>query len=201
MLADLDLMLASYSSCDVSDLDIGQFLTDAMALMRASHVTLPPSVTNVSRGILTIEGTIADFVPNESILHIINAHIMRTSDPVEIAKNELEKMALDMRKAAEGASQAAAYSGEAVRMLTRGQLKVNMEVLGSDAPMAGLSKIMNRLTIGIIIAGLFIGSSMVSQVEFDGQVLVFGVPFISFFGFLGAFILSIWIIIDIWRRK
>ncbi len=199
MLADLDLLLASYASVDVADLDIGQMLADVMALMRSSRVTLPTAVTNVSRGIVTIEGTIEDFIPNESIMHIINAHIMRSGDPIERAKDELAGIALDVRKAAEGAGQAAAYSGEALRMLTRGQIKVNMEMLGSDAPMAGLSKIMNRLTIGIIIAGLFIGSSMFAQIE--GQVLVLGVPILSFFGFLGAFILSAWVIIDIWRRK
>ncbi len=199
MLADLDLLLSSYSSVDVADLDIGQFLTDMMALMRTSRVTLPSSIANVSRGIVTIEGTIAEFIPNDSILHIINAHILRTTDPIEQARDMLEAMVIDMRKAAEGAGQAAAYSGEALRMLTRGQLKVNMEMLGSEAPMAALSKIFNRLTIGIIIAGLFIGSSMFAQ--FGGEVFIFGVPFISFFGFLGAFILSIWVILDIWRRK
>ena len=198
MLADLDLLLASYASCDVADLDIGQFLSAVMALMRMSHVTMPSAVTNVSRGIVTIEGTIAEFIPNDSILSIINAHIMRSGDPIERAKGSLEDMALDLRKAAEGAGQAAAYSGEALRMLTRGQLKVNMEMLGSEAPMAAIAKIVNRLTIGIIIAGLFIGSSMYAQ--FGGETFIFGVPFISFFGFLGAFVLSAWVVVDIWRK-
>ena len=199
MLADLDLLLASYGSCDVADLDIGQLLSDIMALTRMSKVVLPTSITNVSRGIVTIEGTIAEFIPNESILNIINAHILRTGDPIERSKDAMQDIALDARKAAEGASQAAAYSGEALRMLTRGQLKVNMEMLGSEAPLATISKIINRLTIGIIIAGLFIGSSMYAQ--FGGETFILGVPFISFFGFIGAFVLSVWVVIDIWRRK
>ena len=198
MLADLDILLASYSSCDISDLDIGQFLADVLVLMRSYKITLPSSISNVSRGIVTIEGTIADFIPNESIIGIINDHIMRTGDPFEIAKDSLEEMALDARKAAEGAGQAAAYSGEALRMLTRGQLKVNMEMLGSEAPMHAISRIINRLTIGIIIAGLFIGSSLLALTA--GGPTIFDVPFISFFGFLGAFVLSAWVIIDIWRK-
>ena len=199
MLADLDLLLASYSSCDIADLDIGQFLADVLALMRMSKVTLPTSISNVSRGIVTIEGTIADFIPNESIIGIINAHILRSGDPIERTKGTVEDLALDIRKAAEGAGQAAAYSGEALRMLTRGQLKVNMEMLGSEAPMHAISRIVNRLTIALIIAGLFVGSSMFAQV--GGGPTVFDVPFISFFGFLGAFVLSVWVIVDIWRRK
>ena len=198
LLADLDLLLATYASCDLADLDIGQFLADVLAVTRVSKVTLPTSVANVSRGIVTMEGTLADFIANDNILSIINSHITRTSDPIEAVQDLLQDTLLEMRKASEGAAQAAAYSGEALRMLTRGQLKVNMEVLGSEEPIAGLSKIMNRLTIGIIIAGLFIGSALYSQ--FSNEATIWGVPVISFFGFLGAFILSVWVIVDIWRK-
>ena len=198
LLADLDLLLASYASCDVADLDIGELLAGVLSITRISKVTLPPSITNVSRGIVTIEGTIAEFIPNDSILDIINGHIRRSADPIEGAKDYLKDTAIELRKATEGAAQAAAYSGEVLRMLTRGQLKFNMEMLGSEAPMAAISKIVNRLTIALIIAGLFIGSSMFAEF---GEPFLFGVPFISFFGFLGAFILSVWVIVDIWRRK
>ena len=199
MLADLDLLLTSYASCDVKDLDIGQLLADVLSVTRLSQVTLPTSVTNVSRGIITIEGTVADFIENDSVASIINNHIRRTSDPFQMTQDFVEDALTEMRKASEGAAQAAAYSGEALRMLTRGQLKVNMEVLGSEAPMAALSKIMTRLTIGIIIAGLFIGSSMLAP--YSGDVSLFGVPALSFCGFLGAFVLSVWVVVDIWRRR
>lgn len=199
LLADLDMLLGSYASCDVQDLDIGQFLADVLSVTRTSKVMLPTSVANVSRGIVTLEGTIADFIPNDSMVGIINAHITRSADPITTAKDTLQDTLLELRKASEGAAQAAAYSGETLRMLTRGQLKFNMEMLGSEAPMAALAKIVNRLTIGIIIAGLFVGSSSFAQ--FGGQAEILGVPAISFFGFLGAFILSVWIVIDIWRRK
>ena len=199
LLADLDMLLSTYASCDVADLDVGQLLVDIMGITRLSQVTLPTSVTNVSRGIVTIEGTVADFIGNESVVGIINSHIRHSANSLESVKQSMFDMLVESRKAAEGAAQAAAYSGEALRMLTRGQLKLNMEMLGSEEPMAALSKIFNRLTIGIIIAGLFIGSSMYAQ--FRGEAEIFGVPFVSFFGFLGALILSLWVIIDIWRRK
>ena len=197
-LADLDLLISNYASCDVADLDIGQLLADVMSLTRVSKVTLPSAVTNVSKGIVTIEGTLQDFIANDSILGIINAHIVRTGDPFDNAKEKMMDMAIDMRKAADGATEAASYSGELLRMATRGQLKMNMNVLGSDELMASMAKIVNRLTMSIVIAGLFIGSSMYAQATGSGPFL--GVGFIPFFGFLGAFILSVWVVIDIWRK-
>ena len=54
-----------------------------------------------------------------------------------------------------------------------------------------------RMAIAIIVAGLFIGASIIAP--YGGDYGVFGVPFCSFFGFAGAFVLSVWVIIDIWR--
>lgn len=199
LLADLDMMLASYASSDVADLDVGQLLNDIMSVTRLSQVVLPTSITNVSRGIVTIEGTVADFIPNESIADIINTHIIHTGNPLEKSRDELIESAIELRRAAEGLTKASSYAGEALRMLTRGQLKVNMDMLGSEPLMASMSKIMNRMAISIVIAGLFIGSSLYATVV--EETFMFGIPFISFFGFLGAFALSVWVVFDIWRRK
>ena len=199
LLADTDNILRTYASCDVSDLDIGAFLNDVLAVTRASKCQMPSTITNVARGIVTVEGTVAPYIPNESIIGIINGHIMRSTDSVEQAKDTIMDAALVMRRAAEGLSSAAEYSGEALRMMTRGQLKMNMEVLGSEAPLLRLSKIVNRMTMGILAAGLFMGSSLFATTGLGPEIL--DVPAVSFFGFAGAFVLSAWIVIDIWRRK
>ena len=190
-LADLDLLLEDYGSCDVADIDIGMFLNDILMLTRSCKVTLPSSITSVSRGLVTLEGTILPFIPNENVVSIINAHIQRTKDPAEELAGAMEDLALALRSSARGSMDAAQYSGEALKMLTRGQLKVNTEVLGSEAPLSHLGKIVNRLTIGIIIAGLFIGSSMLSLSSMEPRLL--GVPVLAFFGYLGAAILSLWV--------
>ena len=198
-LADLDLLLSQYGSCDVADLDIGLFLGDVFALTRMSRVTLPSSITNVSRGIVSIEGTIASFIPDNNIINIVNEHIKRSSNPLSEFEDFLLNTARDTRKAAKGTLEAAELSGPMLKMLTRGQLKFNMEVLGSEAPMASLSKIVNRLTLGIITAGLFVGSSLFAP--YGSGPFVLGMPLLSFFGYAGAMVLSIWIVVDIWRRK
>ena len=198
-LADLDLLLADYGSCDVSEIDIGAFLNDILALTRQCKVTLPSSITSVSRGIVTIEGTVGPFIPNLNIVAIINDHIRHSKSDRDELIRALEDLTRSLRSSATGSLDALTYSGDALKMLTRGQLKMNMEVLGSEAPLARISKIVNRLTIALIIAGLFIGSSMLSLSTMEPRLL--GVPGLAFFGYLGAAVLSLWIVYDIARRK
>ena len=71
-LAELDIILEGYGSCDVADIDIGGLLNDIMLLTKQCKVTLPPSVTAVSRGIVTIEGTLSEYIANSNIVDIIN---------------------------------------------------------------------------------------------------------------------------------
>ena len=84
-------------------------------------------------------------------------------------------------------------------MLTRGQLKMNMELMGSDIPFRKLSRIFTRITLAVIVAALFIGSSLLSLSPLEPRFL--GVPVLANIGYVSAFLLSVWIVVDIWRRK
>lgn len=198
-LADLDLMLQDYGARDVADIDIGQFLNEILALTRQCKVTLPSSITSVARGIVTLEGTIAPYIPNENIISIINAHIANSKSASDELADAIKDLARSLRLSGKGALDSLQFSGEALKMLTRGQIKMNMEVLGSDAPLAGLSKIINRMALAMIVAGLFIGSSMLSLSAMEPRWL--GVPILAFFGYLGAAVLSVWIVASILRKK
>ena len=198
-LADLDLLLEDYGSCDVAEIDVGQFLSDIMQLTRSCNVILPASVTSVSRGIVTIEGTVAPYIPNQNIVAIINAHIKGKKGTREEIRDALEDLVRAIYSSGRGTLDAASYSGEALKMLTRGQLKMNMEVLGSEAPLAHLSRMINRVAIAMVIAGLFVGSSLMAGTAMEPRFL--GVPMLSFFGYFGSLVLSIWLIFSIWRRK
>ncbi len=128
-LADLDLLLEDYGSCDVAEIDVGLVLERHHAAHAIiCNVMLPASVTSVSRGIVTIEGTVAPYIPNQNIVAIINAHIKGKKGTREEIRDALEDLARAIYSSGRGTLDAASYSGEALKMLTRGQLKMNMEV-------------------------------------------------------------------------
>lgn len=197
-LAELDNVIESYGAVDVEAIDIGALLSDIMVLTQECKVTLPASVTAVARGIVTIEGTLAECIANANIVDIINGHIMRNKDPEEELKRRTLETALAINSAGKSLVKAAEYSGETLHMLSRGQLKFNMEMLGSDEPMQKLARIMNRFTVSLIIAGLLVSGSLIIAVDMPR---VFGLPVLSFIEYVSAFVLSAWVILDIFRRK
>ncbi|MDO4183355.1 MAG: AarF/UbiB family protein [Coriobacteriia bacterium] len=198
LLAALDALLDSYASCDVADIDIGDFLTDIINVTKQFKVKLPSSVTAVCRALVTLEGTVLAYVGSFNIADIINRRLRKErSDPDKMVA-AVESLAVDLRVASEGLRDAALYSGEAMKMVSRGQFKMNMEMQGSDEPLQKLSRIVNRMSMGLMIAGLLVSAALVSSTT--PQVPVFGLPLLSFLMYVSAFIMSVFVVVDIFRK-
>ena len=197
LLAELDNVLKSYCSANVADIDIGALLSDIMALTRQCKVTLPSSVTAVSRGIVTMEGSLAEYLANTNMIEIINGHIIRSKNTQEELETRIKTMLVSFDTSLRSLLKAAEYSGEMFRMLSRGQLKVNMEMLGSTEPLRKVSRIANRLAMSLVIAGLLVSGSLIISVDMPR---VFGLPILSFIEYVSAFVLFIWMAWDMFRK-
>lgn len=197
LLAELDNVLKSYCATNVADIDIGALLSDIMALTRQCKVTLPSSVTAVSRGIVTMEGSLAEYLANTNMIDIINGHIIRSKNTQEELEQRIKMAIVSLDASVKSMLKAAEYSGEMFRMLSRGQLKVNMEMLGSTEPLRKVSRIANRLAMSLVIAGLLVSGSLIISVDMPR---VFGLPVLSFVEYVSAFLLFIWMAWDMLRK-
>ena len=108
-------------------------------------------------------------------------------------------LAASSYRAAKGSLEAAEYLGLASRMLTRGQLKVNTQIMSSDKALRQLGGIIDRMSMAIVIAGLFIGSSVVYYARIEP--VVFGIPVIGFMGYVSALVLALMLGRNIWLNS
>lgn len=195
LLADLDMVIQEFGTVDLSELDIAAFLTSLTQLASRHGIEIPSSITTVGRALVTLEGLLDEFIPNVNMIQIISAHIAASQTPETMVKNEAKSLAIEGRQALHDAMAALTEMKHATRMLTRGQLRVNMELVGSEEPFQQLSDMVNRLTMALIVVGLFIGSSIVYYAGI--KPVVFGIPIVGFMGYIVAFTLGCWIVLDI----
>ena len=198
LLADLDVIVQDFGTATLADLDLSRFLNALVTLARRNGVEMPSTVTMLARSLVTLEGTVDDLLANKSIVDIIAAHVGSTVNVWDEGKQEAQQYAREARQASHSLLRAASQASLAMNMLTRGQLRVNMDVAGSDDPIADFSHAFDRLTMGIVIAGLFIGSSVIYYAGV--KPVVFGIPIIGFVGFIVALALGIWLVLDIMRE-
>ena len=198
LLSDIDILMQDFGTATLGELDLPRFLTSVTALARRNNVELPSSVTMLARSLVTLEGTVDDLLADQSIVEILANHVQAQTAPTQVTKSEIERLVRESRQATHGILGAASQASLAMSMLTRGQLHVNMGMPGTKDPIADFSHAFDRLTMGIVIAGLFIGSSII---YFSGfKPLLFGVPVLGFVGYLAAFVMGISLIVSIFRE-
>lgn len=197
-LSDIDVIVSDFATVDLRDLNMGEFILSLLQLMRKNGLEIPSNLILVARALLTLEGTISEFIPDVSIVEIIENHI-RSNGMREGLKEQASSLAKEGLQGAHGLLKALADSKVAARQLTRGNLKINAELVGSQTPLRQLSYIVDRLTMAIIIAGLFVGSSIVYYARI--RPVIFGIPIVGMLGYVVAFFLGVWIIVDIMRQN
>lgn len=198
-LSDLDFIVADFAGLNLKDLDIGEFLTSLVGLARKNDVELPSVVTMFARGMVTLEGLLTEYMPEVNMVQIISAHIKNEKSSFARASETAEELAGASMRALKGHLEMAEQLGLASRMLTRGQLKVNMQVLGSERVLRRVGGIVDRLSMSIVIAGLFIGSSVVYYAKIEP--VIFGIPVIGFLGYFCALVLALMLGREIWRNS
>ena len=198
MLADIEAMLKRYGFTDIEDLDMGSALADLFELVRRNHIKLPTSYVMLGRGYVTLEATLAACRPEQSTLQIMSAHLRGERINLEELRNELTQMLLSSRTSAVKLASLPARLSDLVDMMAHGQIKTNMDLTGSEAPIARAGVILDRLGIALVSCALFIGSSILCLSDMHPKLL--GIPILGFAGYVGAFGLSVWYICTVWRR-
>lgn len=199
LLADLDGIVKEFGTVELADLNLAEFL-GALTSMASRHgIEIPSSVTTVGRALVTLEGLLDEFIPDVNMITIISQHIAASRSPKTVVKDELKSLALESHQAVHSALRSVHETEVALRMLTRGQLRVNAELVGAVEPLDRLSDMVNRLTMALIVVGLFIGSSIVYYAGM--KPIIFGIPVVGFMGYVVAFVLSAWIVFDIMAKK
>ena len=198
LLADLDVIVKEFGTVDLAELDIAAMLTALTQMAQRHGIEVPSTGTTVGRALVTLEGLLDEFIPDVNMIQIISDHIASSTSKKDFAKDETKSLALESHQALHSLLAAANELKVASRMLTRGQLRVNMEMVGSQEPIHLLANMVNRLTMALIVVGLFIGSSIVYYAGI--KPVIFGIPIVGFLGYVIAFILSVWIVFDIYFK-
>lgn len=195
LLEKLSLLLAQYMSENLSDINIGQLLTDILEILRKQDLSLPPEYTLLARSMLAIEGVLSDVAPNESIVKIIQTHIQRREFTWASVETKAREFGAAVLSSTESAAHLPTQMSHTLQMLNRGQLKVNADVEVEDRIIAALYSVCGTLGMALISAGLFIGSSMLCWTNMEPKLL--GVPLLGALGYIGAFVLGSYVV---WRN-
>ena len=133
LLADLDTIIAEYGTVDLKELDLAAFVTALTQLAQRHGIEVPSTVTTVARALVTLEGLLDEFIPDVNMIEIISEHIATSKSLDRAAADEAKSLTIEAHEALHGLLGAMSETKVAARMLTRGQLRVNLELAGAES--------------------------------------------------------------------
>jgi ubiquinone biosynthesis protein len=197
---DLGELAFDYVELQLKDLKIGVLLRRVSAILREHSIVLPVDLTLLFKALMSLEGLGRQHDPEFRLIERVKPFLDR-------AMRERYQPAEAARRAQVALSDFFGLVTSMPRDLARlvkdarhGRMRVDLDLKRLDSFGDRLHSAINRATIGIMTASLVIGSSIVMTVA-EGPT-VFGVPLLTFFGLFGyliAFVNSLWIILSIWR--
>ena len=162
-----------YSGADFGDFDLGDLLGTILSSLQDANYKVDPFLTNLSRGIIAMEGTIRTICPKVNILNYFTDKVdigldfnIDLEHPEEM-NPEIAKMLFQLVK---GVTDSSTKSAEAFDMLEKGQIRVHTDYGFDDKASATISRLTGYAIRALLVIALFIGSCMlcVASVFKDG---------------------------------
>jgi ubiquinone biosynthesis protein len=196
---DLLDILDSHLAMPIKEMAIGHLLLDITTILRQYRLRLPSDLGIMIKALITAEGSARQIYPD--------LDVVSEAEPLvrELAAARY-KPAVLWRNLHSKLSQIMTLQGRVPRLLAqivdkvdRGQLNIRFEHENLDDLRSTLENISNRLTFGIIIGALIIGSSMI--ITTGVGPLLFGFPALGIIGFSISGMLGLWLIFNIIRNR
>lgn len=195
LLEALSRLLAEYSTAEMKEINVGTVLTEVIEVLRDQNMMMTSSVTMLARGFVTIEGVMAQVAPDISVIEIVSKHVIAQQADPKFLATQLIDLATTSAASAEALAKLPTQLSNTLEMIDRGQIKVNGDIDVSSRILATAYAAVGRISLALLSAGLFLGSSILCTTAMQPQLL--GVPLLGVLGYLGAFVLGAYTVFHI----
>ena len=199
LILEIQTFVDQYHGVALKQLSLGAMLSDLVAILRQHQLTLPADLTMLIKAFISLEGMGRELDPDFDM----------ASEAMPLLEQALRKRYMPaslLKRGRWAVGEALALIADLPRDLSRllraarrGRLEIHIDITHLRRFGNQLDSAANRLVIGIVVAALIIGSSIVMTVP--GGPSLLGLPFFGLLGFFGAVIGGIWLMLSIWKSS
>ncbi len=194
---DIEQFLDHYHGLSLKQLKFTSLLIALTGILREYRLILPPDLALLFKTLLTLDGVGRRLDPDFNIVkeatpfmeRLIRARYMPDALLKRGGSNLQSLLALfgALPKEAHGL----------LKTVRRNGVQVHVDLTRLDHFGQQLDRAISRLTIGIIIAALIVGTAIINGGQDGARVL--GLPVWGFIGFVFAALGGLWLLVSIWR--
>lgn len=199
LLQQIQRLMNSYASADLASIDVGQVMVEITEIVRSQGLSLPPSITMLGRGFVTLEGVLAEVAPNTNVVSILTDHVAKQLANISSVSAKVREALSQTATSAQAATRLPKQLSDTLDMLDRGELKFTTDMHFTRQFRGTLYTVTALLALALLSAGLFVGSSILCATSMEPRI--FEVPVLGVLGYVGAAVLGVYVIILAWGMR
>jgi len=199
LILEIQTFVDQYYNIPLKQLSLGAMLTDLVAILREHRIALPPDLALLIKAFITLEGMGRELDPDFDMageaMPMLEQSLRAGYTPAALIKR-------GWRSVGEMLSLISDIPHDLSRLLhaaRRGRLQIHIDVPHLKHVGNQIDGAANRLVVGIVVAAIIIGSSIVMTVP--GGPTLLGLPTFGLLGFLGAAAGGVWLLLSIWKSN
>ncbi len=192
---DVSDIVARHTDTSMNKVDAGRVVLEIQRIAADRGFRLPPEFTMIAKALLNLDQVVytlaPDFDPN-AVIRRYASEIMQQRILKSLAPGNLMTNLLDVKDFLERLPNRVNKILDAVG---NNELELKVDAIDEKKLMEGLQKVANRITVGLVIAAMIIGASLLMRVETSFKL--FGYPGLAIIFFLLAAAAAIWLVVVI----
>lgn len=197
MALDVDALVDQYHGVALGQLNLATMLVDVTTLLRANRLALPSDLALMIKVFVTLEGLGRNLDPDFDMASEAAPFLRRAMRARYAPAKVLGDGARTLAETLRILSVLPRDIRRLMRSARRGNVKLHVDIDHLEDFGTQLNQSTNRLTVGVVLAALIVGSSIALTV--NGGPTLLGLPAFGLLGFLGAAVAGAWLVVSIWR--
>lgn len=195
---EISTIVAAVHDANAHDVNTGQLIFTVINIANSNELRAPAELTMLGKTLLHLDAITRRLDPRYDPNRVIRdyaeqliAHkLTQKFNPRNFypALLDLNQLALDLPHRAR----------EIVDLTAAGKLAFGIKISQAEEFLAGMHKIANRITVGVVIAALLVSSSMMMRIP--TSFTLFGYPGLAVFGYLLASVAAFYLILSTFLR-
>ena len=182
-------MCNQFSGTDFGDFQLGDLLTTVLDALQNGNYKVDPFLTNLSRGVIAIEGTVKTLSTKVNILNYFITKVdLRSSFNLNLEHPEEmnPEIALKLLQLINGVTDSSVKKAETLDMLQKKQIKLPTEISFDEKALETVNRLTGYAVRALIIVALIIGSTLLCTVtplaadQTTGAVVFRGVGIVGY---------------------
>jgi len=196
---DLLDIIDGYHDIPLEEVNIGQMMMELTGLLREYRLKIPMDMAIMIKALATSEGVARQLYPGLDVIAEAEPYLTRLSWDRWNPQRMWKDLRRGVRQILDFQKELPANLSRILTKVERGDLSIQFRHRDLDDIRLTLEKITSRLTSGIIIAAMIIGSSMI--ITTGVGPFLFGFPALGVMGYIISAVLGLGLIFNIIRTR